>query len=77
MPPGHDCRARWRALRLDVAVVEADALVCQLVDTRRGYRTSVHTEISPADVVHQNEHDIGLIVLRHFALPEMTSALLI
>src|ERR1039457_4228690 len=60
--PGHDGRARRRALGLDVIVVEADALAGHLVDTRCGYRSAVYPETSPADVVHQNEHDVGLLL---------------
>src|SRR5271165_6963089 len=58
MPPGMDSRARRRALNLDVVVVEADAFAGQLVDARRRYGSTVHPEISPADVVHQDEDDV-------------------
>ena len=74
MPPSKDGRARRRALRLDVVIIEADTLIGQLVDAWRGYRATVYPEISPADVVHENEDDIGLMIVRHFALPEMSSA---
>jgi hypothetical protein len=63
MPPRMDSRARRRALDLYVVVVEANALAGQLVDARRGYRSAVHPEIAPADVVHQNEHHVGLPLL--------------
>ena len=36
------------------------ALAGKLVDARRGYGAAVHPEISRADVVHQNEHHVGL-----------------
>src|SRR5450759_1528074 len=62
IPAGMDGRARRRALRLNIVVVEADALVGQLVDARRGYRSAVYPESSPADIVHQDEHDVGLLV---------------
>src|SRR5271169_7179418 len=58
MPPGKDGRARRRALGLDVVVVEADALAGHLVDARRGNRSAIYPESSPADIVHQNEHDV-------------------
>ena len=65
MPAGKDGRARRSALNLDVIVVEANALAGQLVDARCGYRPAVHSEISPAYVVDQDEDDVW----RHFSAP--------
>src|SRR6478735_2741991 len=69
MTPGHDGRARRRALNLDVVIVEANALAGQLVNARGGYRAAVNPEIAPADVVHQDEHHVGLPLLRHVVPP--------
>jgi hypothetical protein len=48
----------------DIVVVEANAPVGQLVDTRRWRHAAIHAKISPADVVHEKEHNIGLRFLR-------------
>lgn len=57
-PPGHERRARRRALDLDVVVVEADALVRHFVDARRGCRAAVDAPVTPADVVHKDKNDV-------------------
>lgn len=60
MTPGHDGRARQRALDLNVVVIEADTLGGQRIDARRRYHAAVHTEVAPVDVIiQQNEHDVG------------------
>src|SRR5271166_4533233 len=69
MPPGHDGRSRRRALRFDIVIVEANTLIGQLVCARGGYRAAVHPEISPADVVHQNEDDVGREPLDPYGQP--------
>src|SRR5580700_11899908 len=61
MPPGKNARARRSALGLDVIVLEADALAGKLVDARRGYCSTVPPEGSPADVVQQDENNVGLL----------------
>ncbi len=64
MPPGEDRCARRRALNFHVVVGEANALVGQPIDPWRRDRSTVHAEASPADVVDQEEHDVGLALVR-------------
>jgi hypothetical protein len=47
MPPGKDGGARRRTLRLDIVIIETDALIRQLIDAWRVYRAAIHPEISP------------------------------
>jgi hypothetical protein len=42
MPPGKDGGTRRRALRLDVVIIETDALIRQLIDAWRVYRAAIH-----------------------------------
>jgi hypothetical protein len=46
---------------------EANTLAGQLVDARGGHRAAVNPEITPADVVHQDEHHVGLPLLSTLA----------
>ena len=54
----HDCGAGRGALRLDVVVGEADAFTGELVDAWGRDASPVAREVTPADVVAQDEHDI-------------------
>src|SRR5215208_5617417 len=60
----HDGRTRRRALSLDRVIVEADTLAGELVDARSRGDTAVAREVTPTDVVTQDEHDVRLLV-RH------------
>ncbi len=58
---GQDGRTRRGALGLDRVVVEPDAPAGQFVNSRRRRRPAVAGEVTPADVVAQNEDDVGLV----------------
>ncbi len=62
--PCVDRRPRRRALRLNVIIIELNALVGQLIDAWRRRGAAVHAKASPADVVDQKEHDVGFFFLR-------------
>src|SRR5271156_1776726 len=42
-------------------------IIGQVVDAGRGYRSAVHAEISPADVVDKDEDNVGC----HFSSPKI------
>ncbi len=64
--PRHQRRARRRALHLDVEVGQPQPLGRQLIEPGRGGpaddATAVEAGLSPAEVVHEDEHDVGLLL---------------
>ena len=65
--PGHQRRARWRAAGLDQILREPQTLAGELVDARRRraaqLAAAVGPEVAVADVVGEDEHDVGLLRL--------------
>src|SRR5215469_5703382 len=53
----HDRRTRRRALCFNVVVIEAYALACKFIDSRRCRRAAIDAEVSPSDIVDQKEDD--------------------
>lgn len=49
---------------------EAYALVGELIDSRRGRLAAVDSEVAPADIVHQNENNIGFTAGGHRLLKD-------
>ena len=63
--PGHQRRARRCAAGLDQILREAQTLAGELVDARRRraaqLAAAVGPEVAVADVVGEDEHDVGLL----------------
>src|SRR6185503_17142325 len=65
--PGQESGATGSALRLDVEVEQARAFGSQLVDAWRGRAAdnaaAVTTHFAVAEIVHQDEHDVGFLTV--------------
>src|SRR5262247_1556385 len=63
--PGHDGRATWSTLCLDVKVEQSHALARELVDTGRWraaeHAAPVNAHLAVTEVVHQDEDDVRLL----------------
>jgi hypothetical protein len=65
---GHDCRPARSALGFDVEVRKSCSLGCQTIDSRSRCAacdtSSIYADLPVAEVVHQDEDEIGLLRLR-------------
>src|ERR1051325_3393806 len=60
--PGHETRARRAAIRpADVAAGEADAVVRDGINVRRGHlvRDALAAQLAPAEIVAEDDEDVG------------------
>jgi hypothetical protein len=65
--PGHQCRARRRASRLDQELRQPQPFGHQLIETRRRrtaqFTAAVGADVSIAGVIGEDEKDVGLHLL--------------
>src|SRR5690606_20144451 len=75
---GHQRRTRGHAVAFDIEIEELRALRGQRVDARRGRAAdraaAIASQFAPAEIVGQDQHDIGMLLhLRHEKPPNQSS----
>src|SRR5262249_39697797 len=75
--PGHEGRAARRTLRLDVEIKQSHAFGRELIDAGRRraaeYATPVRANLTITEIVHQDEDEVGLLVVTRRVLRQSNS----